>query len=191
MKCGSPILHEEGICRLCFQRKSFYIRKIGPYSGYFKEIILKYKYYSCKNLSGFLASLMRPWIESLIEIHGDVWIIPVPCSQKGKTSRGWDQMQVIAKVLCRIPGTTYHDILKRVGKGEQKLLGRQERIVQSEGKFIIRNLCMDQTEIERTRPNAAIVIDDVFTTGTTLHECIGLIETCFSCPTTGICLAMD
>jgi competence protein ComFC len=164
---------------------------IGPYSGYLKEIILKYKYHQCKKLSIFLSSMIQPWIEHCIDIHEKVWIIPVPCSQTGKITRGWDQMQVIAKILDHIPGTTYHDILRRVGKGEQKLLGRQERMSLCKGKFKIKPFWEDQLGTNGTLPIHAIVIDDVFTTGTTIQECIELVESCFSCPTTGICLAMD
>jgi len=127
----------------------------------------------------------------MVGIYENIWVIPVPCSQKGKISRGWDQMQVIAKTLGRISGATYHDVLRRVGKGEQKILGRQERIEQSIGKYQLRSSRKADLDLNKNLPMAVVLLDDVYTTGTTIKGCIGLIKTRFSCPVTGICLAMD
>ena len=100
-------------------------------------------------------------------------------------------MQVIAKILGLISGVTYHDVLIRIGKGEQKILGRQERIEKSIGKYQLRSPRRADLKPNENLPMAVVLLDDVYTTGATIQECIGLIKTRFSCPVTGICLAMD
>jgi predicted amidophosphoribosyltransferase len=89
-------------------------------------------------------------------------LIPLPASPRGRRNRGFDQTRVLAKHSTR----PVISAIRRRGGGEQKHLSRTERSRNAERSF---HLCC-------TPPAAAIVIDDVCTTGATVRRAVSLLE---------------
>ena len=168
-----------------------HIEKRGFYSSYLKELIIRYKFYPCRALSVYLASMLPVFIRDPDKPQQIVWIVHVPCSVKGLRIRGWDQMEVIADLLVHRPFTVKTPFLLRKDCGEQKLKTRERRLVEVGENFALNEKLVLATQARLPAPDRIVVIDDVYTTGATMHECIKLLQTHFTCRVSGICLAMD
>jgi len=187
-QCASPLLNADTHCRSCHGGGR--IVGLGSYRSFLKEVIVRYKFNGCRSLALFLASLMLPYIPTPPLGTPPVLVVPVPCSHTGLENRGWDQMRTIANVLSDYPGIACGSLLKRVGTGEQKHLGRKERLAFSGHRFAF-NAQAFKIEDLVARYSSIVIIDDVYTTGTTIRTCMELIEKSVPLPVSAICLAMD
>lgn len=190
-ECGAPLLHRDSVCNHLGQQDPVHIIKAGFYSDFLKDLIIRYKFSPCRALSAYLASMISPLLRSKEEPLQKLWIVCVPCSVKGLRSRGWDQMEAIAELLVKTPLTIKIPLLKRVDGKEQKLKTRERRLDEIESAFVLRKRFPATSREWLTLPDRIVVIDDVYTTGATMHACIKLLQLHFACRVSGICLAMD
>ncbi len=138
------------------------------YNGIVKDLIIKYKYNQHRYLGKYFAMLMYDFIKD-IPVDFDV-IIPVPSHWKRKFERGFNQTEIIAKELSNLTGITYNNkILKRTDNSKAlKNLNREEREKELENSFMA--ICKKPYK-------TALLIDDIYTTGTTINHCgIALYE---------------
>jgi ComF family protein len=94
-------------------------------------------------------------------------LVPVPLHDARKFDRGYNQAERIARVLAKhVAGCRAELLLRKQHETiSQTRLGRQERRKNVAGAFVIADgLAIDPS----TR---YVVIDDVLTTGATLHAC--------------------
>jgi len=167
------------------------ILKAGFYSAYLKELIIRYKFSPCRELSAYLAALLVPLVKSQVQISQKLWIVHVPCSSQGLRLRGWDQMEEITNRLLEIPYVIKAPILQRSAGKQQKIKTRVQRLGEVAGVFTLRAQ-LGSTPLDRLpTPDKIVVIDDVYTTGATMHECIKILQLHFTCSVSGICIAMD
>ena len=92
-------------------------------------------------------------------------VIPVPLHWKRRWSRGYNQAEIIAEGVAAELGVPMRtDILKRVRKTQtQTVLDVSEKSANVSGAF---SACAPVAD-----PKHILLIDDVFTTGSTLHSC--------------------
>jgi ComF family protein len=105
-------------------------------------------------------------LESLIHLPADSILIPVPLHIKRLRQRGFNQSSLLAKLLGRALKLPVRcDILHRSRWTEpQTRLNRNERLMNLTKAFSV------SLPVEvRGRP--VVLVDDVFTTGTTIAEC--------------------
>jgi competence protein ComFC len=189
--CGNPLLHSDSICNHQERKLPANILKIGLYRSYLKELIIRYKFTPCRALCTYLASLITPLIRSQSCSTEVIWVVFVPCSANGRRLRGWDQMEEIADELVKTSGIRKIALLKRLDVKEQKFKTREQRINGEGGSYSFHEPSITIKGNHGRQPDRIIVIDDVYTTGATMHECIKLLQLHFNCIVTGICLAMD
>ena len=94
-------------------------------------------------------------------------LVPVPLHAARKFDRGYNQAERIAKVLAEhVAGCRAEFLLRKQHETiSQTRLGRQERRKNVAGAFIV----ADGMSVD---PDTRyVVIDDVLTTGATLHAC--------------------
>jgi competence protein ComFC len=93
-------------------------------------------------------------------------IIPVPLHSRRFRERRFNQSLELANTLSRLSGIPCHDLLQRTRyTTAQAALNRQQRLKNLAGAFCLK----PRTTLP---PHAGILlIDDVFTTGSTAHEC--------------------
>jgi ComF family protein len=111
-------------------------------------------------------SLARPLGRLLCEclereaFQGHV-VIPVPLHRKRERRRGFNQARLIAESLTQLNRTIDTAILHRKkNTPSQTGLSRSQRTLNLAGAF----------EVRGRVPECVIVVDDVYTTGSTLHE---------------------
>ena len=134
-----------------------------------KEMIHYLKYNSVTELAPLLADLM---IDQLIDedLPKDIIITVVPLHRKKKLERGYNQSELIGKIVAEKLGIEYQNLLirKKYTESQVKLKGAQRR----------KNLdnVFELTKSIDVSGRSIILVDDVSTTGTTLEECARILR---------------
>jgi ComF family protein len=117
-----------------------------------------------QGLGLLMAEYAKDW-----DINGD-YIIPVPLHPSKKWSRGFNQATVLAKPLSKalkIPLS--ENMLRRIKKTTpQNQLNSHQRIENLEGAFLF--------DKKRYKPDTVILVDDIFTSGSTMSACAKVLK---------------
>ena len=150
--------------------KKFYFRKhlfIFKYEGIIRQKLLEYKFYEktyiYKSFVNFI--LKNKKICDFLKNY-DI-IIPVPIHNKRKRERGYNQSEVIAKQIANSFENLIcvTDVLyKKKYTKPQNLKTKEERKKNVIGVYEIKNK-------EKIINKKILVLDDIYTTGSTLNEC--------------------
>ncbi len=169
-QCGvslDKLNRKDAICYECSQYVEIFnqICAVGYYDNTLKKMILDYKYHRKTYLAKLFANMLADRISHTMWTDDIDYIVPVPLSVKRRSSRGFNQMDLIGKELSKLLSIKFiSDGLVRIKNTKPlKTLERQERADSIDGAFIIGNKNILGSHI--------LLIDDVFTTGSTLREC--------------------
>ncbi len=162
--CGKPIYAEEQeYCRDCKGHKHLYIRGKALYE--YESIagtLYRFKYGGRQEYAAFLGGEMADKMEHFIRLAAPDGLIPVPISRKRLNRRGYNQAGLLAKVIGKkleIP--VYDRLVVRIrDTAPQKELNAHERQNNLKKAFIIA-----QNDVKL---DTIIVIDDIYTTGSTI-----------------------
>ena len=160
---------EPHLCLSCLnERPSFSVHRSGGlYRGELKDIILLFKYRGDEILGKPLGRFL---FESLKGEESLWWgvdaIVPVPLHPKRKRERGFNQAKILAKELSRLKGVPLEDLVLRKMKyvPPQTSLEREERAKNVRGVYAV-------LKSGKIRGKTLLLVDDVYTTGSTLKEC--------------------
>ena len=136
-----------------------------------RNMILKMKFqkkpYIYKTIEYFLQN-NKKYLEKLKKY--DI-IIVVPLSWKRRLQRGYNQSQLIAEIISSILQIKIESriLYKTKNIVPQSTLNKKERKENIKGAFKIKN-------IEKIMNNKILIIDDIYTTGSTLNECSNLLR---------------
>jgi len=165
-----------GLCNTC--RKSIKVINevyqdevisYGYYGGVLKDLILKFKYKNNFTAGDILAEFLEEYISENIR-YEEYIITYIPLSKKSKKNRGFNQCEYIAKKISRDLSIEVLDVLvKQKETKEQKKLKRDERYENIKDAFAIKKGI-------KVKNYKIILIDDVTTTGATLHEAYKLLK---------------
>ncbi len=132
-----------------------------------KEIIHNFKYNSVLEFGPYLGKIMA---EKLAEIPGkNLVITSVPLHAKRLAQRGYNQAEILAKVVSSESKIPCLDLLKKIKKTKRQvgLLGRnRRRNLSGVFKFVGQDI----------KSKKIIIVDDITTTGTTLNECARVLK---------------
>jgi ComF family protein len=176
IKCGKPLIptdffkqNREILCLDCKRKKySFeFSRSTGVYDKVLKKCIHLFKYYGEKKLAKPLGKLM---VDSLVkndEFKKKIdLIIPIPLHRNDLKKRGFNQSVLLGKVVgdyFSIPvGESV--LVKKKLTPFQVNLSKKER-----EKNILRVFSVEKPE--EIKGKNILILDDVFTTGSTVEEC--------------------
>ena len=103
---------------------------------------------------------------------GNSVLVPVPLDRKKLKQRGYNQSEELAKELSKITNIpVLSDVLiKTKTTASQMKLNKEERQSNIQGAFTVQN----PSEIEGKK---VFLIDDVYTTGSTMEECANVLRT--------------
>ena len=95
--------------------------------------------------------------------------IPVPIHKKRYIKRGYNQAEELSKELSKLTGIqTYNDLVLRIKDTvPQKKINKIERQINMKKAFIVKENSVKLRKI--------IVVDDIFTTGSTCDECASVL----------------
>ncbi len=153
------------VCQTCRTRPPSYTRAwtLYPYLPPLQDAICLFKYRGKVALASSLAQLL---IHRLPPIPSLDLIMPVPLHGQRLRTREFNQALLLADRLAGPMGTpvSHENLIRVVPSIPQTTLTRSRRMTNLRGAFALR------------QPNAVkgariLLIDDVFTTGTTLNEC--------------------
>lgn len=135
--------------------------RVGLYSG----LIRKGKYNSRPDLIAALTRIYAGQLKADGFFDGIDLILPVPMHTLKKLKRGYNQSEVIAKTIAESTGIPVGDNLRAVkGHATQTRRTVYERHANVSGLF-------DVTAPEELNGLHVLLVDDVITSGATLHAC--------------------
>jgi len=137
-----------------------------------QKAIHSYKYNFIKELANFLARLMIIKFNYLLTIYPELKqaiILPVPLHKKRKSWRGFNQAELLAKVLANNFAMQMEtDVLKRIKNIKPQVnLKSFEREKNISGAFGVTGI---------VKSKMFLLIDDVMTTGSTMNECARVLK---------------
>jgi len=153
-------------CKKCLQKKRYcdYVASALSYEGAAKSLVHELKYadrpYLAKTLSAYL----------LLQLHELKWphfdlITFVPQSLTKAMQRGYNQSKLICKELAlRLSSSWKPLLLKKQDTLAQAKLSQEKRELLPHDTFVLKKNAQIEDKV-------ILLIDDVYTTGTTLDRC--------------------
>ena len=170
-------------CQQCQEQPPEFQRAwtLFPYLSPLREAICSFKYRGKHTLARPLARLMISALPSEIDV--DV-IIPVPLHPTRLRAREFNQSLLLADQLSRhlIRPVSPTQLVRIAATDPQTTLTRQARLRNLRKAFEVRR---PQDLVEKR----ILLVDDVFTTGTTLNECAKTLRKAGSGPVFALTLA--
>jgi ComF family protein len=169
LKCGKPLddLYISDICHDCMTSSHFFNKAISclEYDELAKKIIYDLKYHKKRYISYHIAEIMYDRLK-IEDMDGFDMIIPVPLHGLKERERGFNQTYLIGKYLSRMTEKEVNrKILVRTKNTiTQNKLSREERRSNLERAFEVINK-------ENIDKKGILLVDDIFTTGSTVNEC--------------------
>lgn len=140
-------------------------------------LIHRLKYSREVHMARELGSLAAESFEDprLDEARSGRWpLVPVPLHRSRFQHRHFNQSAEIARVISVATGLPMLKALKRIRRTEtQTRLSRSQRLANLRGAFSLTGAGL---KFSAGRPQGAVLIDDVFTTGSTVHECARVLR---------------
>jgi ComF family protein len=159
-QCGEPAPAVEGLCGLSRrgQHAFDFARSALLFNDTFREIIHHLKYSDRVSLANPLGDVLRQCLD--LEPFSGELVVPVPLHPARERDRGYNQAELIAGRLGRPVARRL--VRRRKNTPSQTGLSRAERQKNLAGAFEVR----PGVKLSGT----VIVVDDVYTTGSTMHE---------------------
>jgi ComF family protein len=163
------------LCGLCQQVRPRYVRAVahGPYEGVLRDLVHLLKYEKVNSAAELLGGKLAQAIEALADEVGPKPIaVPVPLHISKLRQRGFNQSERIASYAARVLRSSFPIELvsgvlrRRRATTSQTGLTRHQRRLNVRGSFRV-----GPASMRVIAGRNIILIDDVFTTGTTAEEC--------------------
>lgn len=180
-KCGAKIYEkDEGLCENCREKlknnSSYFEYGFGllRYNDFVKESIHRIKYNSKKEYIEFYAKMLaRAFHDNIKKINPDC-LVPVPIHRDRQRERGYNQSEVLANILSKelikydidIPVNTRLIVRQKKTKALNKL-STNERQIELNNAFSVNN----SENIKKV-----LIVDDIYTTGTTIETMSKLLK---------------
>ena len=170
-RCGLPDVDNQGSCPDCGHMDASFSTShaLWRYQADAKNVVHLYKFQKRVHLAHALAELMVQRLLPLYPCTYDV-VTYVPMQQRAVRARGYNQARVLAEQVAIRAHMPCQGLLRKVQSiRPQHRLRREERLHNIEGVFTVASGV--------TVPLRVLLVDDVVTTGTTVHACsIALLE---------------
>ncbi len=167
-KCGKYLQECQTLCVDCRNNPPRFdiARAVGPYDDPYRITTKVLKFMGRKHLAYQMGHLMVKKIKEEPRFGKIDLIVPVPISPKGLQRRGFNQTDLLAQQISkelgiRMDSTVIHRVKETPSQTE---LSREEREKNLLCAFEI-------NEPERVANQEILLVDDVYTTGSTGREC--------------------
>jgi ComF family protein len=197
--CGERVLSsfafsdDDGVlrCPVCRRIERPFERAVayGSYDGGLRELIHLLKFNGVRPAAGVLGRMLAEAMVSLESVFGQsgpaqsasaqsapekVLVIPVPLFKGKRRGRGFNQAELIASAALKVYGSERlqlaTDILHRVRETRSQIgLTSHQRRENMRGAFAV-------LRASEVAGRAVLLVDDVYTTGTTVTECARILR---------------
>lgn len=170
--CELSLKKYETNCITKMQNKYFdYLFCALKYEGIIREKILLYKFFENSYLYKTFAKIIikNKKIYGFLKLY-DI-IISVPMYKNKKAVRGYNQSELIAKEIAKQMDLAFEKdvLIKQKNTKVQSTLTGKQREENIKGAFAI-------TNSESIKNKKVILIDDIYTTGSTVNECSKVLK---------------
>lgn len=169
--CGTPFPNMFGINHLCEEclssKPPFTVaRSLARYEKTLFDAIHRFKYNEKIEIGEILGKMMTHYDYDSLNITDYSLLMPVPLHILRLKKRGFNQALILAKHLARkfsLP-VDFTTLIRYVDTKPQVNLGKAERRKNIKGAFKV-------SQGETIRGKKILLVDDVYTTGSTVKEC--------------------
>ena len=141
------------------------------FSPLIKSLIHDFKYNEMINIGKFFASKAVEFIQTKQDFPKIDFVIPVPLHSVKKRARGFNQSEIISKIIAKNCDYKHlPNVLKR-----KKFTQTQTRLGRAERKANVSNAFVLKTP-QKIEGKNILLIDDVFTTGATVNSISNLLK---------------
>lgn len=182
-KCSAHVSEESKICMQCKEIDRIFDQNFSvfTYSDYVSAAIVRLKFKSAKYLAVDFAKILANKFNTL-DIHVDM-VTFVPSSAKRIKQRGYNQAQEMAEHFCKLVDLPCMELLiKSRETAHQTDLTREQRLENLIDSFAVK----DKWQV---KGKDILIIDDVFTTGSTMSSCAKTLKKAGAAKVYGLTLA--
>lgn len=170
-RCSQPFdgaITQQFTCSNCADREVHFECAVAPYlsRGVVRDFIHAFKYngqfHLRQTLAGWLADALA---DPRIRAHSFDAMVPVPLHHVRYRAREFNQAEELARLIsrqCKVP--VFNALRRTRYTSTQTKLDRFERMENLRGAFRVR-------QNARVKEKHLVLVDDVFTTGSTVEEC--------------------
>lgn len=191
MCCGRE-LPDEGkeYCSRCEENRLSFVRNfaVWQYDKWMKKSIADFKYHGRREYVDFYVRHMAKGYGRQLLKYGVTVLVPVPISKKRYRYRGFNQAELLADGLAKELGIVSARLLTRV-RNTTPLNG----LSPAERKRNLKDaLCWNEKEALKWKelPHRVALVDDIFTTGTTMEACTRVLSDHGISSVYGICICI-
>jgi ComF family protein len=170
---------ERMICGMCERQRPPYERALayGPYDGALRDLVHLLKYARVHTAAPVLGRMLAEVVVGLGIDAERVLVVPVPLYQGKQKQRGFNQALEVTraalKLMAPVARGKYELAAERLLRVRDTLsqtgLTRHQRRENVRGAFVASNP-------ESLKGATVLLVDDVFTTGTTVTECAKVLR---------------
>lgn len=152
------------------QTRPLMIMALFTYTAEYRKAIIRWKYTGIRKYAKGFAHLLVEYTDffNIIKVDG---IVPVPLAKGRMRKRGFNQAKDFAKALSKEVEVPVWDILERIRETKPQASCKKEERFQN-----IRDAIKLKDKINLSPINSLVIVDDIYTTGSTIRECIKALK---------------
>ncbi|WP_206424230.1 ComF family protein [Cohnella candidum] len=155
-----------------------------------RELLALYKYRGSEKLEPLMGAILSAAYERICRELGTDGlsrspfhaVTSVPLAKERLEERGFNQAERMASRVAKRYGVPYRQLLRRVRHTEkQSLKTRSTRLTDMRGNFqaVAESIGEWMKEVDGVPPARILLVDDVYTTGSTMNECASVLQNAF------------
>ncbi len=171
MKCGKKLAEEGELCSDCRRKEHRFVRGRALYEyESAAPAIYRFKYGGRREYADFFGEQVAEYLGGFIRSVKPDALIPIPLHRRRKTERGYNQAQLLAERAGEyLDLPVRSDILVREkNTSPLKYQNPEERQNNLKKAF---NISQNDVKLKRV-----ILVDDIYTTGSTMDEAAGTLR---------------
>jgi ComF family protein len=188
---------KSGKCSRCKNKELSGLYSALPYKekNLTKKLIYAFKYNYLKELARPLAGILIEHLFLTGKNKEEIWqnsvLIPVPLEKSKQKERGYNQSEELAKELSKVLKIPVlaNSLIKIKKTKPQMELKKEEREKNLLNAFAIKNCGM--SDIPQFCGKKVFLVDDVYTTGSTMAECARVLKTAGAKSVWGLTIARE
>ncbi len=170
---GGPELKER--CNDCKNSNPYYDRALSAfhYGGILKKLVYSFKYKKITSLAKEFSDLIEAFMKDYTMGRDADLVLPIPMHPFRLMRREINPSHILARDLAKKLGIPYSDKILKKTKNTypQSRLKRKQRIDNIKGSF-----SLNKNAVHSIRVKNILLVDDIFTTGSTMNECARVLK---------------